>query len=208
MAPGYTHVLKRGETVLAYLKNIELVNIQLWRDFNGDARVQWDADPAKNESTWVKNIQLAVNVGEIRLDPTDSTKTDWGMKLTDAWHYAWINGTVAADNIVANDLVSSTTRALMDANKRGLFIDAGDGNDIITGSPYSDNIVGGSGNDKVDGGANTAPTGDKGQDVFEISYRPPTSAQHKHYCPEFASCRQPTRLHLDGSTNQCQWRCG
>ena len=165
---GYTHVLKRGETVLAYLKNVELVNIQLWRDYNADSRVQWDADPTKNESTWVKNIQLSVNVGEIRLDPSDNTKTDWGVKLTEAYHYAWINGTLAADTIVADNLVSDTTKAMMATNKRGVFVDAGDGDDIITGSPYSDNIVGGSGNDKVDGGDNTAPTGDKPQDVFEI----------------------------------------
>jgi hypothetical protein len=161
---GYTYVLKRGDTVLAYLKNVEQVNIQLWRDYNGDSVVSWNL----NEATWAKNIQLAVNVGEIRLDPTDNTKTDWGVKLTEAYHYAWINGTLAADTIVADNLVSDTTKARMVTNKRGVFIDAGDGDDIITGSPYSDNIVGGSGNDKVDGGDNTAPTGDKPQDVFEI----------------------------------------
>ena len=167
-ANGYTHVLKRGTTVLAYLKNVEQVNVQIWKDFNGDSKVQWDSDPTKNESQFAKSIQLAVNVGEIRLDPNDNSKTDWGIKLSDAYHYAWINGTLGADTITADSLVSDRTKALMVANKRGLWIDAGDGNDTITGSPYSDNILGGPGNDKVDGGTNIAPTGEKGQDVFEI----------------------------------------
>ena len=74
-ATGYTHVLMLDKTVLAYLKNVEQVNIQIWRDFNKDSRVQWDADPAKNESTWAKNIQLAVNVGEIRLKKDADGKT-------------------------------------------------------------------------------------------------------------------------------------
>jgi hypothetical protein len=165
---GYTHVLKQGTTVLAYLKNIEIVNIQIWKDFNDDGRVQWNSDPTLNESKWAKNIQLAVNVGEIRLDPTDNTKTDWGMKLSEAWHYAWINGTLSADNIVASALISDRTKALMAANKRGLWIDGGAGDDTITGTDYSDNILGGLGNDKVDGGTSIAPTSDKGQDVFEI----------------------------------------
>jgi hypothetical protein len=167
-ANGYTHVLKRGTTVLAYLKNVEQINVQIWKDFNEDSRVQWDADPTKNESQWVKNFQLAVNVGEIRLKPNDDTKTDWGINLSDAYHFAWINGTLGADTITADSLVSVRTKNLMEANKRGLWIDAGAGDDTITGSPYADNILGGDGKDKVDGGTNIAPTGQKGQDVFEI----------------------------------------
>jgi hypothetical protein len=165
---GYTHVLKRGDTVLAYLKNIEQVNIQIWKDFNDDGRVQWDADPSKNESKWAKNIQLAVNVGEIRLDPNDATKTDWGIALKDAWHFAWINGTLGNDDINATELLSTQVLGRMETYSRGVWIDAGAGNDNITGTVYSDNILGGSGNDKVDGGTNISPASDKGQDVFEI----------------------------------------
>jgi hypothetical protein len=146
-ANGYTHVLKRGDTVLAYLKNVEQVNVQIWKDFNNDSKVQWDADPAKNESKWAKNFQLSVNVREIRLNPTDNTKTDWGINLSDAYHFAWINGTLSADTITADSLVSDRTKALMLANKRGLWVDAGAGNDTITGGTGSDNLGGNAGSD-------------------------------------------------------------
>ncbi|WP_146179279.1 hypothetical protein [Limnohabitans sp. Hippo4] len=156
------------ETVLAYIKNIEYVNIQIWNDRNGDGLRQWDQDATKNEMTGVSNIRLVVDVNAIRVSTTDATKTEWGSKLSDAYHMAWINGTDANDTIVVKSLVPSSTTALQNLYKRGLFVDAGAGDDTITGSDYSDNIVGGSGNDLVDGGQQIAPTGTKGQDVFEI----------------------------------------
>jgi hypothetical protein len=168
---GFTGKVMSGTTVLAYIKNIEYVNIQVWDDKNGDGQRQWDQDNAKNEMSWYSNFRLTVDINEVRLNATDSSKTEWGTKLVDQFHFAWINGTDGNDTIVAKSLISSTTSALQAQYKRGVFIDAGIGNDIITGTDYSDNIAGGTGDDEVDGGTQLAPTGVKGEDIFEINLK-------------------------------------
>jgi hypothetical protein len=153
---------------LAYVKNIESVNVQVWNDINGDGQRQWDPDNNKNEMSWYGNFRLAVEVNEMRLNPTDSTKTEWGTKVADQYHFAWINGTDNDDVINAKTLVSAELLALQTQYKRGLNIQAGAGKDTITGSDFSDNIEGGAGNDEVDGGTHISPTGQRGQDVFQV----------------------------------------
>jgi hypothetical protein len=168
---GFTGKVMSGTTVLAYIKNIEYVNVQVWDDKNGDGQRQWDQDNTKNEMSWYSNFRLTVDINEVRLNATDSSKTEWGTKLVDQFHFAWINGTDGNDTIAAKSLISSTTSALQAQYKRGVFIDAGIGNDTISGTDYSDNISGGTGNDEVDGGTQLAPTGVKGEDIFEINLK-------------------------------------
>ena len=165
---GYTHILliNKGVTdkeVKAHLKNIENVNIQIWNDTDLNGERDWG-----KEVQWVRNIQLAINVNEVKVDPADPTKADWGTKLEDMWHLAWINGTKGQDTIDASTLVSPANKELQGAYKHGVWIDAAEGNDTITGTDYSDNIKGGAGVDKIDGGKHLASTGQRGQDVFEI----------------------------------------
>ncbi|TFW19979.1 hypothetical protein E4L96_10945 [Massilia arenosa] len=142
-AAGYTHKVSAGAET-DYVKGIERVTVQL----NG---------------TWVRDIPLAVVVNEANLsDPNLSTY----------YHLAWVNGTGNADTINlsgASPLLSSGVRDAMAAQGRGVWVDGGAGNDVITGTAYADNFRNGSGNSKIDGGANAGPNGAKGQDVFEIS---------------------------------------
>lgn len=160
---GYTHKLVINDEVKALLKGIETVNIQIWNDRDANGERDWGS-----EVQWVRNIQLAIQVNEVRLDPNDPTRTDWGQKLEDMGHLAWINGTKGDDAIDAVALTSFSNEKLQFEYKHGVWVDGGEGDDTITGTIYSDNIKGGPGEDKVDGGAHIAPTGQRGQDVFEI----------------------------------------
>lgn len=159
---GYTAKVVLRDAVLAYLKNIEVVNVQIWNDQNGDDLRQWEQDTF----TWF--ARLTVDVHEVRISATDPTKTDWGTPLKEQWHLAWINGTEQGERIDASSLVSSGTAALQATHKRGLWIHAGDGNDTITGTAYSDDVDGGLGNDLADGGGHTAPVGEQGRDTYQF----------------------------------------
>jgi uncharacterized delta-60 repeat protein len=147
LSRGYAFkVTANGET--DYIKGIERVSIQL--------------DTGNGGSTWVRDIPLAVVVQEANMADPQSANF---------YHLAWVNGTANADVIDASasgTLLSAAAKAAMDANKRGVWIDGGDGNDIITGSAYADNFRNGAGNDKIDGGTNVSTDG-HGLDVFEIT---------------------------------------
>ena len=164
-ASGYTaKVVSGSETT--YLKNIEGINIQIWNDGDGNGQRDWGT-----EVTPGRYIALAVNIGEIQLNPTDTTKTTWGANVADQHHFAWVNGTQGSDNFVADaTTISDGTRALMDLHDRGVYVEMGAGNDMAVGSDYGDNFIMGTGVNYVDGGANTGktPWGDKARDVVEI----------------------------------------
>ena len=93
LAKGYTAKVVLGDEVLAYLKNIEVVNVQIWTDQNADDLRQWDQD----QFQWFG--RLTVDVHEVRISATDPSKTDWGTPLSEQWHFAWINGTEQGETI-------------------------------------------------------------------------------------------------------------
>lgn len=159
---SYSAKVVLGDSVLAYLKNIEVVNVQIWDDLNGDELRQWDQDQFR----WF--ARLTVDVNEVRVSPTNPTKTDWGTPLSEQWHFAWINGTEQGESIDAPGLVSAGTAGMQETYSRGLWINAGAGDDTITGTPYSDDIEGGPGNDRADGGGQTAPAGEQGRDTYQV----------------------------------------
>lgn len=166
---GYTYKVQvDAQPVMAYLKDVERVNIQIWTDKNNDGQRQWDQEATLNEMTWVKQVPLAVQVNEIRVSASKDDETEWGQKLTDMYHMAWLNGTDQSDTINAPMLLSEATKALQVKYARGISIDAGAGDDNITATDFGDNIRGGWGNDMVRGGLQTAPAGERGQDVYDI----------------------------------------
>jgi transcriptional regulatory protein LevR len=162
---GYTLKVVSGSEV-NYIKNIEQINVQIWNDKNSNGQ----KDYGNSEVTFGRNIALAVNVNEVQLDPTDSTKTAQGTKVADQFHLAWANGTAAADTFNAAADVSANTLAVMATNGRGMYVNLGGGNDKATGTGYGDNFDLGAGTNYVDGGANagTAPWGGKASDTLEL----------------------------------------
>jgi hypothetical protein len=154
---GYTAKVTAGSET-NYIKNIENVNVQIWNDANSNGQKDWGS-----EVTFGKNINLAMNVNEIKLDPNDSTKVQGGATLASQMHYAWANGGLGADTFSLSD-ISSATQTLMNTNQRGLWVRLGAGDDTATGSGFGDNFDMGSGTNYVDGGANagTTPVGRQG----------------------------------------------
>ncbi|VXC14391.1 hypothetical protein [Massilia sp. 9I] len=138
-ASGYTHKVVAGGEI-DYVKGIERVSVQVATGNGG--------------STWVRDIPLETVVHE----------ADLSGNLAGNMHLAWINGTANGDTINAPDLLSSGVKTKMGELQKGVWIDGGSGNDTITGTQYGDNIRNGSGNAKIDGGANAG-----GKDVFEIA---------------------------------------
>jgi len=79
-----------------------------------------------------KEYSLGLNVGEVRVDPTNPLKTAWGSLMSDQFHYAWINGTPGSDTYDFTDesspsSVSAATRTLMSNDKGGFWVDLGMG---------------------------------------------------------------------------------
>ncbi|MCC2955192.1 hypothetical protein LK542_06110 [Massilia sp. IC2-477] len=138
-ANGYTHKVVAGNEI-DYIKGIERVSVQVATGNGG--------------STWARDIPLETAVHE----------ADLSGSLSNYMHLAWVNGTAGGDIINATDLLSNGAKAKMAELQKGVWIDGGSGNDTITGTAYGDNIRNGSGNAKIDGGANAG-----GKDVFEIS---------------------------------------
>ncbi|MCC2974589.1 hypothetical protein [Massilia sp. IC2-476] len=138
-ANGYTHKVVAGNEI-DYIKGIERVSVQVATGNGG--------------STWARDIPLETAVHEAELSGN----------LSNYMHLAWVNGTAGGDTINATDLLSNGAKAKMAELQKGVWIDGGSGNDTITGTAYGDNIRNGSGNAKIDGGANAG-----GKDVFEIS---------------------------------------
>jgi hypothetical protein len=144
---GYTHKLVNGTAETDYVKNIEAVDIQI---FDG-ASYQFG-----------RRIALAVTVSEANLaDPHLSTFTT----------LATITGTDGRDviDMSANSpLLSDAVKLEMASSKRGVYIDGGKGDDVITGTGYADSFRNGSGNSRIDGGANVSNSAIDNRDRFDI----------------------------------------
>ena len=139
-ADGYRIKIVNGADT-NYVKNIEQVNVFL------------------ASGGYVKTINLAQDVHEIGV----------AEKPADYMHLAWVQGTSFNDRFSMAD-VSAATKALMDTHGRGIWIDAGAGDDTAQGSAYGDDFTMGAGTNYVDGGANTGspPWGGKAQDVLHV----------------------------------------
>ncbi|MES2128829.1 MAG: hypothetical protein V4463_16290, partial [Pseudomonadota bacterium] len=143
---GYTHKVTAGSEI-DYIKNIERVAVQI---SNGSG------------TTFGRDIPLTINVHEADLSDAN---------IANFYHLAWVNGTGGADTIDLSGntaLLSGPLKTYMAAHSHGVWVDGGTGDDIITGTAFSDNFRNGAGNAKIDGGANGASVG-QGQDVFEIN---------------------------------------
>lgn len=144
---GYQYAVTAG-TDVSYIKGIERVSIEI-KDGSG--------------TSWARDIALTVVVNEANLSDPD---------IGNYYHLAWANGTSGSDTIDMSGntaLLSDDLKDALDAQKRGVWIDGGSGNDTITGTGYADNFRNGAGSSKIDGGANTGPAGEQPRDVFEIT---------------------------------------
>ncbi|MGZ3184668.1 MAG: hypothetical protein ACXU8N_19715 [Telluria sp.] len=161
---GYTwRVNAPGQAT--YVKNVELVNVNVWSDANKNGLV----DDGQGSFTYNRTIQLAVTVNEIAVSPTDNTKDTGGNLLSSDFHFAWATGTAGNDSASAAADVSSATQALMTQYGRGMYFDLGAGDDTVVGSQFGDNFLMGTGTNYVDGGANggSQPGGAAAQDVVQ-----------------------------------------
>jgi Ca2+-binding RTX toxin-like protein len=146
---GFTHKVVQpaagGET--DYIKGIERISVQV---FDG--------------ANWLpgRDIALVFAVSEISADSD----------LTGFRHFAWAYGTAGADKFDPSIDISAATRALMDTHQRGIVVDGAAGSDVITGSQYGDELIGGDGIDYIDGGAQegTEPGGSgPAQDILRLN---------------------------------------
>jgi uncharacterized delta-60 repeat protein len=160
---GYTVKVVNG-TEIDYVKNIELVSVQVWNDANGNGVMDG------GETTWVRDIPLALIVNEVRVSPTDSTKTVDGQLLSSQFSFAWGEGSLNADTFNAASDVSAATQTLMSSYGRGVWVDGRGGDDTITGSGFGDDITGGAGTNYIDGGANagTMASGGAAIDMLQV----------------------------------------
>jgi uncharacterized delta-60 repeat protein len=144
---GYTHKVVNGSET-DYVKGIERIAVQV---ASGDGY------------SYGRDIPMTVLVNEVNL--ADASVGQY-------YHLSWTHGTSGADNIdlsTAGSLLSAELQTAMLTHKHGAWVDGGAGNDTITGTAYADNFRNGSGNAKIDGGANNAPDGSRSYDIFEIS---------------------------------------
>jgi uncharacterized delta-60 repeat protein len=160
---GYTvKVVSGSET--DYLKNVQEVDIWTWNDANGN-KVR---DPG--ETAYVRTVGIGMRVFETPVSATDPTKDAGGNLLSSLYNLANANGWQLDDSFNANTDISAATRARMDLYQRGVFVDAGAGNDTIVGSAYGDNVIAGAGVNRIDGGANagTDPNGNVARDYLQV----------------------------------------
>ncbi|WP_296944968.1 hypothetical protein [uncultured Massilia sp.] len=165
-AQGYAYKVVNGAET-DYVKNVERVTILRWTDANGNG-----VHDAQEAAQYVREQALALYVNEIGLGTAPGTDAG-GQPLANAVHMAWAYGGAGADRFDAATDVSAATRALMDQYQRGLWVDAGAGDDTIAGSAYGDHVNAGAGTNYVDGGANAGPGGYAGKalDVLEVTVR-------------------------------------
>ncbi len=164
-ANGYTHKIVAG-TETDYVKNIETVNILAWNDANQNGL----RDHANGEVQWLRQIPLALRVGEVAVSPTNPGHDMGGNPLSGNMHFAWVHGTSGHESFSVAADVSAPTQALMAQYARGVHVDMGGGNDVVTGSAYGDNFILGGGVNKLDGGANlgTDPGGQPARDTVDV----------------------------------------
>jgi Ca2+-binding RTX toxin-like protein len=126
---GYTHKVVSGGAT-DYIRNIERIIIQ--------------DDHASSRHVW-----LAVTVHEADLAAPDFANYPY---------IAWIDGTDGADaiNLASGSLLSAELAAQMATDNEGIAVEGGAGEDVVTGSSFSDRIDGGAGTNYIDGGGNGA----------------------------------------------------
>ncbi|MGB9990125.1 beta strand repeat-containing protein [Pseudoduganella rhizocola] len=160
---GYDVKVVNGSEI-NYVRNIELVSVQVWNDANGNGVRD------NGEVSWVRDIPLAMLVNEVRVSTTDPTKTADGQPLASSFSMAWGEGSMNADTFNAASDVSSATQALMASYGRGVWVDGRGGDDTITGSGFGDDFTGGAGTNYIDGGANagTMANGGAAIDMLQV----------------------------------------
>jgi uncharacterized delta-60 repeat protein len=169
-ATGYRFKIVNGNET-DYLQNIENIDVKQWLDMNNNGRRDFGNgtnDPA-NEVTMLRHVSTSVNVNEIQVNAGDSTLDAGGNPLANSFHMAWVDGTQFGDSFDAASL-SQPTKNLMQQYQRGMFIAMNGGDDTVVGTAYGDNIDGGSGVNRIDGGDNqgTAPWGAPAADTLEV----------------------------------------
>jgi hypothetical protein len=159
---GYVYKIVAGEEV-DYVRGIELVDIAVWNDANGDG-VQ-----NAGEVNWAGRIGLALDIGELKPSATDPALEQSGTPFSEFNNFAWINGTQFADTVVATQLLSAAAQARMAEYGRGVSFDLLGGGDTVTGTQYGDMFVLGKGVNYLDGGAHQGshPWGQSG-DILDI----------------------------------------
>ncbi|MET0859208.1 MAG: hypothetical protein ABWY27_20845, partial [Telluria sp.] len=143
---GYTYKVTSGAAETDYIKNVESVFTQFWNDANGNGR----RDSGETRS---KLVSLALGIFEERLDPANPGYLVDGGPIAEVSTLAYVTGTPFADTFDVATNLSATGRALMDSAQLGMNIDTGAGNDIIKTSAYADQIIAGTGVNRIDGGA-------------------------------------------------------
>ena len=118
--------------------------------------------------TSTTTVQIAATVREVLQG--DPGFTSGGQPLNEVAHFAYVRGSVLGDHFDAATGFSPAVRALMDQYKRGASFDMMRGDDVITGTAYSDEIVVGSGINYIDGGDHlgTYPWGGAGRDELRL----------------------------------------
>lgn len=161
---GYAYKIVAGAET-DYVKNIEVVNIHIWNDANGNGQRDYGSEVQYN-----RRISLAVQVDEVSASATKPGQDSGGNPLSNYSHFAWAYGTAADDRFSVAADVSAATQALMNEYGRGVHVDMGAGNDRVVGSAFADYFVTGSGINKLDGGANlgTNSGGWPGADVLQV----------------------------------------
>jgi uncharacterized delta-60 repeat protein len=161
-AAGYETKVVNGNEI-DYIKNVENIDIHLWTDRNGNDVVDG------GENGYLRSLDFRLHLDEVRVG-TDPAKTADGRPLAGEFHFAWANGTKMSDVFNAATDISAPTRALMDQYQRGMYANLGAGNDTFTGTAYGDNIMAGTGVNRIDGGANLGkdPGGNPAHDYLNV----------------------------------------
>lgn len=135
-----------------YLRNIERVSAESWVDANGNG--QKDG----GETQYLGSADLVAQFFAIH--PGNGQA-------------GVLNGTEFDDVLSANSVVvPQSVRDQMVAQRLGLNLNGGEGNDTLTGTDYSDIFSGGSGVNWIDGGANSGTTGsfvNANRDVLNVT---------------------------------------
>ena len=162
---------RRGGSDILYFKDVNDIS---------DLEFKHSADSKDLIITVSKSQTITVNNYFSNVDGTSTKSTIKNIRLADGKQYSIIgNGLVSTDGItfnqnkkgvvsgtVFNDIIDkSDVEITYGKNNKGLTINAGYGNDVITGSKNNDVIVGGKGNNTI----NFDFTNGFGKDVVKLT---------------------------------------
>lgn len=162
---------RRGGSDILYFKDVNDIS---------DLEFKHSADTKDLIITVSKSQTITVNNYFSNVDGTSTKSTIKNIRLADDKQYSIIgNGLVSTDGItfnqnkkgvvsgtVFNDIIDkSDVEITYGKNNKGLTINAGYGNDVITGSKNNDVIVGGKGNNTI----NVDFTNGFGKDVVKLT---------------------------------------